>query len=87
MEWRWLFNFIPVNIPRHLLYRRLGGPQRIWTLWTERFLASAGNRIPAVLPIARHYTSWAMPATLTEAVSCECRKWVLASITLDLWVA
>jgi hypothetical protein len=37
-------------------------PELVWILGSkERSRAPAGNRIPEVQPIARHYTDWANP--------------------------
>jgi hypothetical protein len=38
------------------------GQEPVWTPWNrEEFLALAGNQTPAVLPVARRYTDWAIP--------------------------
>jgi hypothetical protein len=37
-------------------------PEPVWTLWRrEKSLAPAGNWNPAVQPVARRYTDWAIP--------------------------
>jgi hypothetical protein len=34
-------------------------PESVWMQWSrEKFLASTGNRTPAVQPVARRYTDW-----------------------------
>jgi hypothetical protein len=36
-------------------------PEPVWTLWRrEKSLVPAGNRTPAVQPVTRHYTDWAI---------------------------
>jgi hypothetical protein len=38
-------------------------PEPAWTLWSkEKCLSPAGNRTPAVQPVAHRYTDWAIPA-------------------------
>jgi hypothetical protein len=38
-------------------------PEPVWKLWRrEKFLPPAGNRIPAVQPVAHRYTRWVIPA-------------------------
>jgi hypothetical protein len=45
--------------------RRLGGPQsRSGRYGEEKNLVAAGNRSPAVQPVARRYTDWANPAPI-----------------------
>jgi hypothetical protein len=58
-RWRRVVSFTPRplyprgNRPRYPLYRRLGGPQsRSERHGEEKNLASAGNRTPAVQPVA-----------------------------------
>jgi hypothetical protein len=67
-RWRWVVTFTPRphfprgKIPRYSLDRRLGGPQsRSGRCGGERNLALAGNRTPAVQPVARRCTDWAVP--------------------------
>jgi hypothetical protein len=62
----WRVSFTPRSLylrgnrPRYPLDRRLGGPQsRYGRCGEEKNLAPAGNRNPAVQPVARLYTDWA----------------------------
>jgi hypothetical protein len=52
--------FHPGKSPWYPLDRRLGGPHsRSGRYGEDKSLASAGNRPPAGLPVARRYTDWA----------------------------
>jgi hypothetical protein len=43
--------------PRYPLYRRLGGPQPVWTQrLEEKYFAPVGDQTPIVQPVVRHYT-------------------------------
>jgi hypothetical protein len=66
--WKWVVSFTPQS-----LYPRRNCPGTHWiggymgprsglTLWIrKKSLAPTGDRIPAVQPIARRYTDWALP--------------------------
>jgi hypothetical protein len=48
----------PGKVPRYPYDRKL-----VWTMRNrEIFFALVGNQTPAVQPVARHYTDWAIPA-------------------------
>jgi hypothetical protein len=74
-RWRWVINYTPRplylrgNFPRHLLDRRLCGPQnQSGGHGGEKSLAHAGNRTPNPLPPSQHPvpkptdTDWTIPA-------------------------
>jgi hypothetical protein len=46
-------------------------PQPVWTLWRRENLNLVENRTLAVQPLARHYTDWAIPASLRGKIN----KW------------
>jgi hypothetical protein len=53
----------PGKESRYPLDRRLGGPQtRSWRYGEDKNLTRAGNQTPAVQPVARRYTGWAIQA-------------------------
>jgi hypothetical protein len=65
---RWVVSLMPRplyprgNCPRYLLDRRLGEPQsRSGRYGEEKNLTPAGNRSPAVQPVALRYTDWGIP--------------------------
>jgi hypothetical protein len=70
-RWRWVVSLTPQPLyPRYPLDRRLGGPQS----WPGRYaeeknLAPAGNRTPAVQPVARRYTDWVIPTPISPVCS------------------
>jgi hypothetical protein len=58
--------------PKYPLDRRLGGTQsRSGRCGVEKkSLSPAGKQTSAVLPVARHYTDWAIPAPPTNMQEC-----------------
>jgi hypothetical protein len=67
-RWRWVVSFTPLpgeRSPRNPLDMRLGGPQSRSGRCGEvnkktNLFPSAGNRTPAIVPVARRCTDWAV---------------------------
>jgi hypothetical protein len=67
-RWRWVVSFSPLPLylpgknPRYPSDRRLGGSQsRSGSCGEEKHLVPAENQTPAVQPVDRRYTEWAIP--------------------------